>query len=117
MQVTLELPDQSTHQWGATPEAAGCQMLEDAAIERYHEGRLSQRQMGGLLGLDYWQTEALPSRRGVPMNYSPADLDADSATLKKILTRSLVSLWARVRCVASVEKPVVFGAPSDRISQ
>lgn len=88
MQVTLELPDQAARQWGATPEAAGRQMLADAAIERYREGRLSQRQVGGLLGLDYWQTEALLSQRGVPLNYSPADLDADSATLERILSPS-----------------------------
>lgn len=84
MQVTMELPDQVARQWGDTPDAVGRRVLEDAAIERYREGRLSHRQVGDLLGLDYWQTERLLQQRGVPLNYSKADLDADRATLDKI---------------------------------
>ena len=53
-------------------------------IERYRGGRLSHRQVGEALGLNYWQTEALLEERGVPLNYVLTDLDADAATLKKI---------------------------------
>jgi predicted HTH domain antitoxin len=88
MQVTVELSDQIARQWGDTPQAVGRHVLEDAAIERYRAGRLSHRQVGDLLGLDYWQTESFLKQRGVPLNYSPADLDADRATLGKILARS-----------------------------
>jgi predicted HTH domain antitoxin len=41
-----------------------------------------------MLGLDYWQTEAFLQERGVPLNYSAADLEADSVTLDKILAHS-----------------------------
>jgi predicted HTH domain antitoxin len=85
MQVTVEMPDQCARQWGDTPDAVGRHLLEDAAIERYRAGRLSQRQLGDLLGLDYWQTEAFLQQRGVPLNYSAADLDSDRAALDKIL--------------------------------
>ena len=88
MQVTVELPDQVARQWGETPDAVGRHVLEDAAIEGYRAGRLSQRQMGAMLGLDYWQTEAFLKERGVPLNYSAADLDADKATLERILAHS-----------------------------
>ena len=88
MQVTVELPDQVARQWGATPEAVGRHFMEDAAIEGYRAGRLSQRQLGEMLGLDYWQTEAFLTERGVPLNYSAADLEADNATLAKILAQS-----------------------------
>ena len=88
MQVTVELPDQVARQWGDTPDAVGRHVLEDAAIEGYRAGRLSQRQAGVMLGLDYWQTEAFLQGRGVPLNYSAADLDADNATLDRILARS-----------------------------
>lgn len=87
MQVIIELPDQVARQWGDDPDAVGYHVLEDAAIERYREGRLSHRQVGDLLGLDYWQTENFLKQRGVPLNYSAADLDADIATLEKILPR------------------------------
>ena len=88
MQVIVELPDQVARQWGETPDAVGRHVLEDAAIEGYRAGRLSQRQLGTMLGLDYWQTEAFLQERGVPLNYSTADLEADNATLDTILAHS-----------------------------
>lgn len=88
MQITVEMPDQCARQWGDTPNAVGRHILEDAAVERYRAGRLSQRQFGDLLGLDYWQTETFLQQRGVPLNYSSADLDADRVALDKILAES-----------------------------
>jgi predicted HTH domain antitoxin len=88
MQVMVKLPDEIARQWGETPEAVGRHVVEDAAIEGYRSGRLSHRQVGEMLGLDYWQTEAFLTERGVPVNYSAADLEADKATLDKILPRS-----------------------------
>ncbi len=62
--------------------------VEDAVIERYRAGRLSHRQVGEALGLDYWRTESFLKERGVPLNYLASDLEADAATLEKILPRS-----------------------------
>ena len=87
MQVTVEMPDQVARQWGETPDAVGRHVMEDAAIEGYRAGRLTQRQVGAMLGLDYWQTETFLNERAVPLNYSAADLAADTATLDKILAR------------------------------
>ncbi len=53
----------------------------------FRAGRRSHGQVGEMLGLGYWQTEAFLNDRGVPVNYSAADLDADNATLDKILAR------------------------------
>jgi len=88
MKVTVNMPDQVARQWGDTPEAVSRHVMEDAAIEGYRAGRISHRQVGELLGLDYWQTEAFLKGRGVPVNYSAADLETDNATLDKILDRS-----------------------------
>ena len=88
MQVTMEMPDQVARQWGETPAAVGRHVMEDAAIEGYRAGRLTQRQVGAMLGLDYWQTETFLNERAVPLNYSAADLADDHATLEKIISRS-----------------------------
>ena len=85
MQITVELPDQVARQLGTTPESVGRHVIEYTAIEGYRAGRLSQRQVGEILGLDYWQTEDFLRENAVPLNYSAADLEADIATLKKIL--------------------------------
>ena len=88
MQIIVEMPDQVARQFGQTPDAVGRHVMEDAAIEGYRAGRLTQRQVGAMLGLDYWQTEAFLNERAVTLNYSPADLAADNATLERILPRS-----------------------------
>jgi hypothetical protein len=88
MQVTVEMPDQVARQWGETPDVVSRHVMEDAAVEGYRIGRLTQRQVGAMLRLDYWQTEAFLNERGVPLNYSVANLAADNATLEKILARS-----------------------------
>ncbi len=67
--------------------AIGRHVVEDAVIERYRAGRLSHRQVGEALGLNYWQAEAFLKERGVPLNYSVTDLEADAVTLEKILPR------------------------------
>jgi len=87
MQRTVEMPDQVARQWGETPDVVGRHVMEDAAVEGYRAGRLSQRQVGAMLGLDYWQTESFLSERRVALNYSTADLQADEETLKRILSR------------------------------
>ena len=68
MQVTMEMPDQVARQWGETPDAVGRHVMEAAAIEGYRAGRLTQRQVGAMLGLDYWQTETFLNERAVPLN-------------------------------------------------
>ncbi|MGO9200410.1 MAG: UPF0175 family protein [Limisphaerales bacterium] len=88
MQIIVEMPDQVARQFGQTPDAVGRHVMEDAAIEGYRAGRLTQRQVGAMLSLDYWQTEAFLNERAVKLNYSPADLAADNATLERILPRS-----------------------------
>jgi predicted HTH domain antitoxin len=83
--VTFELPESLAHAFGETPEARGRRLMEDAAVEEYRIGQLSQRQVGEMLGLDYWQTEQFLAGRNVPLNYFLGDLEADRATLDEIL--------------------------------
>ena len=63
-------------------------MVEDAVVERYRAGRLSHRQVGEVLGLDYWQVETFLKERGLPLNYLAEDLEADRVALGKLFTRS-----------------------------
>jgi predicted HTH domain antitoxin len=88
MQVTVNMPDEVARQWGDTPEAVSRHIVEDAAVEGYRAGRLSQRQVGEVIKLDYWQTEAFLRERGIQINYSAADLEGDRATLQRIFARS-----------------------------
>ncbi|MGH8228356.1 MAG: UPF0175 family protein [Steroidobacteraceae bacterium] len=88
MDVVVNMPDLLARQWGDDPQAIARGLKEDAVLERYRTGKLSHRQVGEALGLDYWQTEAFLTERGVPLNYSVADLEADELVLERILRRS-----------------------------
>ncbi len=88
MDVVVNMPDPVARQWGDTPQAIARHVIEDAVIERYRTGRLSHRQVGEVLGLDYWQTEDFLRERGVPLNYSVADLETDQATFDQLSRRS-----------------------------
>ena len=85
VEVTVRLPENVARTFGDTAEDVARQIAENAAIEAYRAGRLSHRQVGGMLGLDYWQTETFLAEHGVPLNYTLADLEADRATLDKPL--------------------------------
>ena len=88
VEVTVKLPDKLARSFGETPDLRARRVLENAAIEEYRAGRISQRQVGEMLGLDYWLTERFLTEHKVPLNYSLADLEADRATLDGVLGRS-----------------------------
>ena len=85
MDVVVTMLDAVAHQWGDTPQAIGRHLVEDAVIERYRAGGLSHRQVGEALGLNYWQAEAFLKARGVPLNYSLTDLEADAFLSGRVL--------------------------------
>jgi hypothetical protein len=78
-----EMPDPVARQPGDTPQVIARHVVEDGVIERYRSGGF-QRQIGEALGLNYWQTEAFLRERGVPVNHSAVDLEADEAALRRI---------------------------------
>ena len=88
IEVTVSLPDTLARSFGETPELRARRVLENATIEEYRSSQLSQRQVGEVLGLDYWQTERFLREHKVPLNYSLADLETDRATLDEMLGRS-----------------------------
>ena len=87
VEITIQLPDQLAGSLGETPSARSRRVLENTAIEEYRIGRLSQRQVGEVLGLDYWQTETFLTERKVALNYHLEDLAVDRATLDAVLGR------------------------------
>jgi predicted HTH domain antitoxin len=84
MRVTLELPTAIAGLFGDQPEIVARRLLEDAAVENYRTGRMSQRQTAVMLGLDYWQDEKFLREHGALLNYTAAELEKDASALYKI---------------------------------
>jgi|CXWL01.1.fsa_nt_gi predicted HTH domain antitoxin len=63
--------------------------LEALAIEGYRTARLSAGEVARILGLaTSIEAQSWLAQRGVELNYSVKDLDADHATLDKLLSGS-----------------------------
>jgi predicted HTH domain antitoxin len=78
MRVTIQLPDDISaaleEQWDDVPRRS----LEAIALEAYRSGALTESQIRRLLGLESrFQVHALLKEHGVPLRYTPADLEDD----------------------------------------
>ena len=85
MNVTIELPEHIVRRlesaWQDVPRRA----LEAVAVEGYRSGALSRAEIGRLLGLSFWETEAFLKERQAYLPYTDADLARDRAVLDQVL--------------------------------
>jgi predicted HTH domain antitoxin len=71
MQVTLELPDSIAHALSADAADLSRQAVEALAIESFREAKLTQKQVGELLGLSRIETENFLSKHLDLYDYDP----------------------------------------------
>ena len=87
MSVTISLPETIEHQleeeWDQTTLSR--KALEGLVIEAYRAEKLSAGQVAEALGLSVIETEAFLKERGVELPYTLNDLEADRASLRKVL--------------------------------
>lgn len=80
MQVTVEVPDHIANLLGKRADLER-EVLEAFAAEAYRVEKLSRKQVGDLLGLDYWDTEDFLTRHDAKRPYTLADLQIDRTNL------------------------------------
>ena len=87
MPVVIELPSeiesQLTSAWGDLPRAA----LEALAVEGYRQEKLTRSQVGRLLSLNLWQTEAFLKEREAYLHYDSDDFEADRETHQRLFEK------------------------------
>lgn len=81
MRIDLDIPKQVQGileaEWGDLSRAA----KEALAIESYRTGKLSVGLLAEMLGMGVIEADRWLAERGVPLNYSPDDLEADRRDL------------------------------------
>lgn len=89
MAIMIELPEQIEHQlkacWGE--QKLPYRLLEWIAAEGYRQGYLTRRQVGEMLNLSLWETEAFLKERKAYLPYTVEDLDADLQANQDVLTK------------------------------
>jgi hypothetical protein len=82
--ITINLPETIREsleaQWQELPRF----ILEHLAVEGYRQGLLSQRQVGQMLGVDYWTAEEFLQAHKVYPNYGLEEFEQDLATLERL---------------------------------
>jgi len=75
--VPEEIANQLENAWRDVSRGA----LEAVALEGYRDGTLSRDQIGQLLGLSLWETEAFLKQRQAYLQYTEEDLALDRRAL------------------------------------
>ncbi len=79
--IAVDLPDEIAKRlqaaWRNVPRGA----LEAVALEGYRDGTLTRDEVGDVLGLSFWETEAFLKNRQAYLAYAEEDLEQDRCDL------------------------------------
>lgn len=81
--VTIELPDPIRDNLQERQELSRF-VLEAVAVEGYRREALTQRQVGELLGMNFWETEAFLKAREAYLHYDIEDFKKDLQALDRV---------------------------------
>jgi predicted HTH domain antitoxin len=74
MQFTVELPDDLVQQLIPAGQDPARAALEDIAVEAYRAHRLTEHQLGVILGMDRYQLDGFLKQRQIWLEYTADDL-------------------------------------------
>ncbi len=86
MNVAIELPEDIARQLESAWHDMPRRTLEAVAVEGYRSGALTRGQVGRLLGLSLWETEAFLKERQAYLPYDRSDLEQDRRALDHTLS-------------------------------
>ena len=84
MTITLEIPDEIAAELSGEGRELSRAALEGLAVEGYRDGKLTQRQVGRLLGLSRVQAEDFLAQHVDLYRYDPSELGRELEALSKL---------------------------------
>jgi predicted HTH domain antitoxin len=85
--IAVELPEDIAKRLESAWRDVSRGTLEAIALEAYRDGTLSREQVGRVLGLAFWATEAFLKERQAYLAYDERDLDDDLRDLDQLGSR------------------------------
>jgi hypothetical protein len=85
--IAVELPDDIAKQLESAWRDMSRGTLEAVALEGHRDGTLSREQVGRVLGLSFWETEAFLKERQAYLAYDEQDLENDVRDLGQLGSR------------------------------
>jgi hypothetical protein len=87
VQVTVNIPDNLASQLIPAGQDPARAVLEDALVQAYRENRISGHQLQQALGIETrYELDGFLKARQVWIEYSLEELEADRATMERILS-------------------------------
>ena len=86
MNVAIELPEDIAQLLQASWKDMPRRALEAIALEGYRTQALTRGQVGRLLGLNVWETEAFLKQKQAYLPYDESDLDRDTRAIDRALS-------------------------------
>ena len=84
MRIAVDLPEDIAERLETTWRDVSRGTLEAVALEGYRDGSLTRDQVGRLLGLSFWDTEAFLKERQAYLSYDEEDFEQDRRDLDRI---------------------------------
>lgn len=84
MHIAVELPEDIAKRLQAAWRDFSRGTLEAIALEGYRDGTLTRDQVGRILGLSFWETEAFLKRRQAYLAYTEEDFENDRKDIDRI---------------------------------
>ena len=85
--IAVDLPEDIAKQLESAWRDVSPGTLEAVALEGYRDGTLSREQVGRVLGLSSWETEAFLKERQAYLAHDEQDLGADRRDLDRLGSR------------------------------
>ena len=85
--IAVELPEDIAKRLESAWRDVSRGTLEAIALEGYRDGTLSREQVGRVLGLSFWETEAFLKERQAYLAYDEQDLEQDRRDLDRLGSR------------------------------
>jgi predicted HTH domain antitoxin len=79
--IAVELPEDIAKRLQSAWTDVSRGALEAVALEEYRDGTLSREQVGRVLGLSFWETEAFLRERQAYLPYDEQDIEQDRRDL------------------------------------
>jgi predicted HTH domain antitoxin len=85
--IAVDLPEDIAKRLESAWRDVSRGTLEAIALEGYRDGTLSREQVGRVLGLSFWETEAFLKERQAYLAYDEEDLEQDRRDLDRLGSR------------------------------
>ena len=82
--IAVDLPEDIARRLETAWRDVSRGTLEAVALEGYRDGALTRDQVGRLLGLSFWDTEAFLKARQAYLSYKEEDFEEDRRDLDRI---------------------------------